>query len=84
MISHSEATHLFNDNLEHGGEWWNIKKAAAHLGVSIAFLRKAVRLRKVPFARAGSKAIRFRRADLDSWLETNGCTGEVTYVGRAR
>ena len=83
MILHSEATHLFNDS-QHGGEWWNIKKAAAYLGVSIAFLRKAVRLRKVPFARAGSKAIRFRRSDLDRWLEGNGCNGEVTYVGRAR
>ena len=81
MISHSEATH---DNLEHGGEWWNIKQSATHLGVSIAFLRKAVRLRKVPFARAGSKALRFRRSDLDRWLEANGSGGEVAYSNKSR
>ena len=51
-------------------DWGNIKQAALYLGVSIAFLRKAVRLRSVPFARVGSKVIRFRRSDLDRWLET--------------
>jgi excisionase family DNA binding protein len=58
-------------------EWWNIKQAASHLGISVAFLRKAVRMRKVPFARVGTKALRFRRSDLDRWLEANGCSGEV-------
>lgn len=55
--------------------WWDIKQAAAYLGVSIAFLRKAVRLGKVPYARAGSKVLRFRRTDLDRWLEANGSAG---------
>ena len=64
---------------ESKGNWWDIRKAADHLGVSVAFLRKAVRLRKVPFARAGTKALRFRRSDLDQWLEANGCGGEITY-----
>lgn len=70
MIKDTEATSTC--------EWWNIKKAALHLGVSVAFLRKAVRLRNVPFARVGSKAIRFRRSDLDRWLEANSCDGETT------
>jgi excisionase family DNA binding protein len=75
-----------NDNPEQVGnrEWWDIKKAAAYLGMSVAFLRKAVRLRKVPFARVGSKAIRFRLADLDRWLEANGCGGEVDCGEQAR
>jgi excisionase family DNA binding protein len=59
--------------------WWDIRKAAEHLGVSVAFLRKAVRLRKVPYARAGSKALRFRRDDLDRWMEQNGCRGELSH-----
>jgi excisionase family DNA binding protein len=58
--------------------WWDIRKAAGHLGVSVAFLRKAVRLRKVPYARAGSKALRFRRDDLDRWMEQKGCRGELS------
>jgi excisionase family DNA binding protein len=57
--------------------WWDIRKSAAYVGVSIGFLRKAVRLKKVPFARAGKKALRFRRSDLDRWLEANGSAGEV-------
>jgi len=52
-------------------EWWDIRKAAAYLGVSVAFLRKAVRLRRVPFVRVGSKVLRFRRSDLDRWLDVN-------------
>jgi excisionase family DNA binding protein len=69
-----------NTNVEQhkSSEWWDIRKAAAHLGMSVAFLRKAVRLRKVPFARAGTKSLRFRRSDLDCWLEANGCSGEIT------
>jgi excisionase family DNA binding protein len=59
--------------------WWDIRKAAAHLGVSVAFLRKVVRLKKVPYARAGSKALRFRKADLDSWMEQHSCGGEINY-----
>lgn len=65
-------------------EWWDIKRAAAYLGMSVAFLRKSVRLRKVPFARAGSKSLRFRRLDLDNWLEANGCDGEVTRKDKGR
>ena len=65
-------------------EWWDIKRTASYLGMSIAFLRKAVRLRKVPFVRVGSKAIRFRRSDLDRWLEANGCGGEVDCGEQAR
>lgn len=69
-----------NTNVEQpkSSEWWDIKKAAAYLGMSVAFLRKAVRLRRVPFARVGSKSLRFRRTDLDHWIEATGCRGEVT------
>jgi excisionase family DNA binding protein len=66
-----------NEEQLKSSEWCDIKKAAAYMGMSVAFLRKAVRLRTVPFARAGSKSLRFRRSDLDHWLEANGCHGEV-------
>ena len=58
------------------GDWCDIRTAAAYLHVSVGFLRKAVRLKRVPFARAGTKALRFRRSDLDRWLQANGCPGE--------
>ena len=48
---------------------WDIRRAAQYLGVSVAFLRKAVRLRQVPFARVGSKILRFRRSELDRWVQ---------------
>ena len=59
--------------------WLNIRQAAAHIGTSVAFLRKSVRLKKVPFARAGTKVLRFKRSELDKWLEANSCGGEITY-----
>lgn len=52
--------------------WWDIRRSAEHLGVSVAFLRKAVRKGQVPYARAGSKALRFRREELDRWMWGNG------------
>jgi excisionase family DNA binding protein len=59
-----------------GSEWCHIKAAALHIGMSVAFLRKQVRLRRVPFVRVGSKALRFRKTDLDAWLQQNACRGE--------
>lgn len=57
--------------------WLNISEAAKHIRMSVPFLRKCVRTRTIPFARAGAKALRFRRVDLDHWLEANGCHGQV-------
>jgi len=57
--------------------WLNISEAAKHISMSVPFLRKCVRARTIPFARAGTKALRFRRFDLDRWLEANGCHGQV-------
>lgn len=59
--------------------WWDIRKAAQYLSVSVPFLRKAVRTKTVPFVRVGSKALRFRRSDLDRWLEATGTGGKITY-----
>ena len=64
--------------------WWNIRESAEYLGVSVAFLRKAVRLKKIPFARLGTKALRFRRSDLDRWAEASGCGGEILYSNKSR
>ena len=50
-------------------EWLTITQASRHLNFSVAFLRKLVRTNSVPFARVGSKALRFRRHDLDMWME---------------
>jgi len=52
--------------------WITLKQAAQHLGLSTAFLRKQVRKQAIPFSRAGSKVLRFKRSELDRWLESNG------------
>lgn len=59
--------------------WCDIRSAAEHLDVSIPFLRKQVRLRRIPFARAGSKNLRFRKSDLDEWMKAHSCGGEITH-----
>lgn len=50
---------------------WSITEAAKYLRVSVAFLRKSVRERQVPFLRVGQKVVRFSRADLDSWVRVS-------------
>jgi excisionase family DNA binding protein len=47
---------------------WIIDEAAQYLHVSVAYLRRAVRLNQIPFVRVGTRACRFRRRDLDSWV----------------
>ncbi len=59
--------------------WLAIRDAAAYLRVSVSFIRKLVRHRRIPFARLGTKALRFRRSDLDRWVEAHSCGGEVDY-----
>ena len=51
-------------------EWIDRKEAAAYLKCSYAFLSKdmVTRLHGIPHARLGRK-IRYRRKDLDAWLE---------------
>jgi excisionase family DNA binding protein len=60
-------------------KWLTISEAARHIGMSVGFLRKAVRLRSVPHTRVGSKALRFDHEALDRWLEASGCDGEIAY-----
>jgi excisionase family DNA binding protein len=60
-------------------KWLNIREAARHIGMSVAFLRKATRNRSVPFARVGTKALRFDREGLDAWLVANSSGGEIRY-----
>jgi excisionase family DNA binding protein len=64
-------------------KWMTISEAARHIGMSTGFLRKAVRLQRVPHTRIGTKALRFDREALDTWLTAQGCGGEVNYAGRA-
>ena len=75
--------HEQQQETEIGYQWWNIKQAAAYLGVSVAFLRKSVRLRTIPFARVGSKSLRFRRSDLDRLIQTESCGGDKATAGSA-
>jgi hypothetical protein len=61
------------------------KEAADYLRISAAFLRHARRHHAGPvFLRIG-RAIRYRRADLDAWLEERRVPGaDVERLARAR
>jgi len=51
--------------------WCDIREAASYLRVSTAFMRKQVRLGRIPCARAGTKNLRFRKSELDEWMKSN-------------
>jgi excisionase family DNA binding protein len=53
---------------ESNNRWWDIREVANYLRVSVAFIRKQVRQGRIPFARAGSKSLRFRKSELDEWM----------------
>ena len=48
--------------------WLTLREASEYLRVNPQFLRLRVRTRSIPFTRAGSKLLRFRRQDLDDWM----------------
>lgn len=52
-----------------GGTWDN-DTAAAYIGCTPLTLRQWVSRRRVPFVRVG-RLVRFRKSDLDDWLEKN-------------
>jgi len=63
-------------------KWLNVRDAAAHIGMSIGFVRKGVRNRTIPHSRVGTKALRFDREALDNWMAANGDGGALTYRER--
>lgn len=52
-------------------ELLNDEQAASLLGVEPRTLRLWRRTRALPFIKITSKIIRYRRTDLDGWLESN-------------
>lgn len=59
-------------------KWLNIKQAAQHIGMSVAFVRKSVRNKTIPYSRVGTKALRFDRDALDEWLTANRRGGNAS------
>lgn len=51
-------------------ELLNIKEASAYLNLSIAKIRADIFYRRIPHLKLG-RLIRFRKADLIKWLESN-------------
>ncbi len=47
------------------------KEAAHYMGVKVSRLRSWVRERRIPFIRYGYRTHRFRRTDLDKFMEEN-------------
>jgi len=59
-------------------KWLKIKEAAQYIGMSVAFVRKSVRNKTIPYSRVGTKALRFDRDALDEWLTANSCGGNAS------
>lgn len=55
-----------NVKIESQSRWLDVKGAAAHLGVTVGFLRSLLWDGEVPFIRAGKRFI-VDRQDLDAW-----------------
>ena len=47
------------------------KEAALYMGVKVSRLRSWVRARRIPFIRYGYRTHRFRRTDLDKFMDEN-------------
>lgn len=52
-----------------GHEWLSPEEAAAYLGLNAGFIKAAFRDGRLPGARLGHRTLRFRRDDLDAFME---------------
>ena len=52
---------------------WTIDEAAYYLKLSRSAVEIKVQTRKIPFMRLSRKCVRFRKEDLDAWLEGRAC-----------
>jgi excisionase family DNA binding protein len=52
-------------------ELWDVKQVASYLKVSESWIYKLVSAKGIPFQRAG-RLVRFRKEQIDSWLEQRG------------
>ncbi len=59
--------------------YMDVRTTSRYMGVSVGYLRKAVKERRVPCVRLGSRILRFRKQDVDAWMVANGHGGEVSY-----
>lgn len=51
-------------------ELWKLNQAAAYLSCTERHLRELIYRREVPYLKVG-RLVRFRRSELDQWLESN-------------
>lgn len=55
-------------------EWYTPKEAAQYIGRSTSFLDKdhmeSNKSPEIPFTKQGSRTIRYRKSDLDTWLRS--------------
>ncbi|OGU08701.1 MAG: hypothetical protein A2X82_20160 [Geobacteraceae bacterium GWC2_55_20] len=55
-------------------EWYTPKEAAEYIGRSTSFLDKdhmeSNKSPEIPFTKQGSRTIRYRKSDLDTWLSS--------------
>ena len=57
----------------HWSPWFTPKDAAAYLSMSLRGLEDMRARGEGPkFAKVGSRLVRYHRADLDAWLQSNG------------
>jgi excisionase family DNA binding protein len=54
---------------ERGETLYTIREAADYLGVKDRWMKTAVARRYIPFIRVGGMYIKFRKADLDAYIE---------------
>ncbi len=51
---------------------WDFEQAAHYLHCSPGTIRVWTSQRKLPFVRVGSRLVRYRKRDLDQWVEAHG------------
>ena len=64
--------------------WLTIVEAGRYIGMSVGFLRKAVRFSRIPHTRIGDKSLRFDKQALDDWLAASRTAKMLVADGKDR
>ena len=53
--------------------WLDVRRAAAHLGLTENAIRGLVKRRRIPFHRTENHRLRFSTTELDQWIRAGAC-----------
>jgi len=75
---------LANKGKDHDDEILDVPALCKYLSVTAKWIRERTHLKEIPYYKLSNKQLRFRRRDIDKWLDSTKTPAISEYRGRLR